>query len=66
MMDDYKDILVNEEDAIKLYKQLGIDVCIPLDIDRLGREYQEAFAVLERDDYCTFAFVNDTLGTVNK
>lgn len=61
MMDDYKDILINEEDVHKLYKQLNIDVCTPLDIDRLGREYQEAFAMLERDDYCTFAFVNDTL-----
>lgn len=61
MMDDYKDILVNEEDALKLYKQLGIDVCISIDIDRMGREYQEAFAVLERDDYCTFAFLKSTI-----
>ena len=61
MMDDYKETLINEEDVLKLYKQLSIDVCIPLDLERMGREYQEAFAVLERNDYCTFAFVKESL-----
>lgn len=58
MMEDNKDSVIDEEDILKLYKKLSIDMRMPLDINQIGREYQESFASLEREDYCTFAFVD--------
>lgn len=58
-MDNIADMVISEEEILNLYKLLQIDINIPLDIDRLGKEYQEAVADICKEDYCTYAFVGE-------
>lgn len=58
-MENIADVVISEEDILNLYKILQIDISIPLDLDRLGKEYQEAVADIGKESFCTYAFVGD-------
>lgn len=47
-------------DINRVYEQLSINLDVSLDIEKLAREYRETCALIEKDDFSTYAFAADS------
>ena len=59
MINNSKEEIIKEEDIIATYNKLGISTNSALDINQLARDYKEAIAMIQKEDYCTYAFIGN-------